>query len=209
MPYRKRRRKKKGAYAIAKKALKKVNRISRGIESKHLTVNAAEANVDDDGTFTADLNIPVQGLLDSNRIGDAIFCTGVHIRMNYTAGANDLSTQLRVILIWDKYNTVGSDDLLISRGTNQAPLSMYNVDTRKDWIKLMDKNVILTSPDGSSFRQMNKFFRLNKETKFLAAGQTITKGRLVLFYISNIDSGGTDADKPNVLCQSRVFYSDL
>ncbi len=207
MPYKKRRRRRKKG--VLKKLIKKVNKISRSIELKHFTSSLGAPNVDDDGEFIIDLNEPDQGLLDTNRIGDSIFCTGVHVRLSWTIGGNNNMTQVRMILLWDKFNTVGDiSDVLISVGNSSACLSHYNVDTRRDWIKLMDKSFILTSPSGSSFRQLNKFFKLNKKTQFLGGTETITKGRLKLLVISNADSAGTDPDKPNMLGFSRIFYQD-
>ncbi len=212
MPYRKyKKRSGRGAYSIAKKALKKVNRISRGVEHKHLTTAITQGNVDDDGSLIATaLNIPVQGLLDSNRIGDTILCKSVHLRINYRAGdALTEPTQFRFILFWDKMNTVSAvGDILANIGDSNAANSHYDVDTRREWIKLMDKTVILTSPAGSSMKHLNKVFKLNKITQFIAAGTTISKGALRILYISNVDSGAADNLKPNVVGLARLFYTD-
>jgi len=209
MPYRRRKYKSKSAYGIAKKALKKVNKITKGIEHKHISTTITVANIDDDGAYTANLNVPAQGLLDSNRIGDSILCNRVHLRLTAVTGSNDNSTQLRMILIWDKYDTIENvGDILISVGDSNAPNSHYNVDTRKNWIKLMDKNIILQSPSGSKMKYLNKVFKLNKLTQFNAASTSPNKGALVLLYISNIDSGGSDADKPNVVGTARLFFTD-
>ncbi len=208
MPYKKRyKRKRKGAL---KKLIKKVNKISRSIELKHFTSSLSAPNVDDDGEFILDLNEPDQGLLDTNRIGDTIFVTGCHVRLSWTIGSAENLTQVRMILLWDKFNTVGdiSDVLIDGTGTSSACLSHYNVDTRRDWIKLYDKSMILTSPSGSAFRSINKFFKINKKTQFLGGTEVITKGRLRLLVISNADSAGTDPDKPNMLGFSRIYYRD-
>ncbi len=211
MPYKKhyKKRRSRGAYSLAKKALKKVNKISRGIEAKHLTTAITAGNIDDDGVFTSNLNIPVQGLLDTNRIGDTIMCKSIHLRMNYVTGSANLNTQLRFILIWDKYDTIDTvSDILANTGDSNAANSHYNVDTRREWIKLMDKTVVLQSPSGSKMKHLNKVFKLNKITQFNAAGTDINKGTLFLLYISNIDSGLADADKPNIVGLARLFYTD-
>ncbi len=212
MPYRRKYKKKggRGAYSLAKKALKKVNKISRGVEHKHLTTAITQGNIDDDGHLvTTALNIPVQGLLDTNRIGDTILCKSVHLRLNFVTGSSDLNTQFRIILFWDKFNTISAvGSILANIGDSNAANSHYDVDLRRDWIKLMDKTVILQSPSGSKMKHLNKVFKLNKMTQFIAASTTVSKGALRILYISNIDSGGIDADKPNVVGLARLFYTD-
>lgn len=209
MPYRKKRRS-KSAYGLAKKALKKVNRITRGVEHKHLTTLITSANIDDDGLiFGTNLNIPEQGLLDTNRIGDTILCNSVHLRMNYIIGSNDVNTVLRIILIWDKYDTISTvGGILVSVGDSNGVNSHYNVDTRREWIKLMDKTVVIQSPSGSKLKHLNKVFKLNKVTQFNASTEVINKGSLKLLYISSIDSGLLDADKPNIVGFARLFFTD-
>ncbi len=215
MPYRKRykrkyrRRGKKSAYGIAKKALKKVTFLSKGVEHKHFDVDASISQVDFAGDLTPLLNIPPQGIADFERIGDQIFVTSLHLRMRFVIGTARVNTQCRCVVFWDKYATINlpAEILAITLDTN-APLSHYNVDIRRDWIRLADFNVALTDVHQAT-KVYNKVIKINKTVKFDAGLTDINKGRLQMLYISNIPSTDAAANKPNMLCESRIYYMDL
>lgn len=213
MPYRrykKRRYKKnsKSAYGIAKKALKKVNKISRGIELKFFDRDLTQVDISDDGTFSAPANDIAQGLGDSQRIGDKILMTHMEIRGRCPIGPDLLNTQLRMLVYYDKRNTVSNvDDIWNLVGSGLSPLSMYQHDKRGDWIKLWDKTFMLTGVN-TNVAQFRKVIKLNKTTVFDDASVDFTKGQIRAVYISNIPFGQPASSLPDAFVWSRVWYQD-
>ncbi len=208
--YKKRRKKNsKSAYNMAKKALKSVSRISRGIEAKHFDVTAGINNVDDAGNFSADLFIPPQGFSDLARIGDKVQCTSLLLRGRVEIGTDLLNTQFRMIVFWDKRNTISTTaDILPLIGTNQLPISHYNHDLRGDWIKLWDKTWELTEVD-RSVQIFQRRIRVNKTTVFNQGSTVVNQGRIGILYVSDISNGQVATAKPNIFLQTRAFFLDM
>ncbi len=210
--YKRRRYKKKrgkSAYFIAKRALKKVNYISKGIEKKFYDIDASLLTVDWTGGFSVTLNDPAVGGTDIDRIGDRVHGLFLNVRGRFEIGDDDLATQIRIIIFMDKRNTVSSTaDMLTDIGTELAPVGQYQRDMRNDWIKLWDKTYVLTDV-GKSMIQFNKHIRLNKVTVFNLNTQTINQNRINIMYVSNIPTGMPNSAYPTVQVRTRYFYNDL
>lgn len=206
--YRRRYRKKKSnsAYAIAKKALKKANKVSAQQETKHYDLNfLGPFNLDWFGTVIS-LNVGIpQGLEDTKRIGDMIYCLGVRIKYILDINTSDRA-MCRFILIWDKEDSIATaDDMLSATGSPNVINSPFIVDDRHRYIVLKDKVVKMNNGD-HRIRQITMSKKLNKKTQFEAATTDVTKGRLKLFLFSNIDA--TDASRPFIQGWSRLWYKD-
>ncbi len=214
MPYRrrykKRRYKKRGksAFSLAKKALKKVNKISKGVELKFVDRDLTSININDDGDFSISANDPSQGFSDTTRIGDKIRCTHMLLNGRIAIGDDNLNTQVRMIVFWDKRNTISTPaDILTLTGTGLAPLGMYQHDLRGDWIKLWDRTFMLTDVN-TSVAHFRKVIRLNKTSVFNDGSIVFNQGRINILYISNIDSSQPATSLPTAFVRSRVFYQD-
>lgn len=206
--YRRRRYKKKSksAYAIAKRALKKATMVSKAQELKHYDLNfLGPFNLDWFGTVIS-LNVGIpQGLLDTNRIGDSIYCLGVRIKYILDINTSDRA-MCRFILIWDKEDSIATaDDMLSATGSANVINSPFIVDDRHRYIVLKDKVVKMNNGD-HRIRQITMSKKLNKKTQYEASTTDVTKGRLKLFLFSNIDA--TDASRPFIQGWSRLWYKD-
>jgi len=204
---RKYRSKKKGAYALAKKALKISRGLKRQVEYKHVTYDISSGGISWIGTYTQNVNATIQDQNDTSRIGDKIFCNTIRLNFKVVKGAVDAN--FRIIAFWDKQNTLFvPNDLIQQSGTVLAPLGDYNTDNRNEWILLFDKRFNLTDV-GQSVRTSYNKIRLHKQTTYDNGTSSINTGRLALFYISDVPSGSPVADFPIVDGYSRMFYSDL
>ncbi len=208
--YKRKRRYKRGksAYSIAKKALHKVNKISRGVELKFYDRDLTQVDITSSGTFSAVVNDISQGLGDSQRIGDKFLMTHMELRGRCPIGPDLNNTQLRMIVFYDKRETIQIPlDLLAFVDSGLAPLSMYNHDKRGDWIKLWDKTFMLTGVN-TSVAQFRKIIKLNKTSVFDGGTTDFTKGRINVLYISNIAAGQPASNYPDAFVESRVYYQD-
>jgi hypothetical protein len=191
---------------VAKKALKKVNQVSKAQEIKHYDLNfLGPFNLDWFGTaISMNVGIP-QGLLDTNRIGDTIYCLGIRVKFVLDINTADRA-MCRFILIWDKEDSISTaDEMLSATGSVNVINSPFIVDDRHRYIVLRDKVVKLNNGD-HRIRQVTMSKKLNKKTQFEAATTDVTKGRLKLFLFSNIDA--TDASRPFIQGWSRLWYKD-
>lgn len=194
----------KSAMKIAKKALKKVNKIEKAIELKFYDFQFNDNAVDWDGSLE-ELNEPPQGLGDQDRIGDKI--TAVSDDMRYTIVRGEVDAVVRIILVWDKQNTlVDITNVLQLPTTNSTVNSAYTKDKRGEYIVLWDRSFALTA--ARTYITVHKFRKINKNTQFENGGQDISTGALKIFYLSDVDPIMTAAEKPNVRIYSRLLYSD-
>ncbi len=191
---------------MAKKALKVASGLKRQVEYKHVTYDQSIDSISYTGDITSNCNNTVQGLNDTSRIGDKIFCNSMRVAFRLEKGS--VNCNLRVLIFWDKQNTItGPNDLINSGGTILAPLGQYNVDTRRQWIKLYDRqHVMYENKPVISFK---KTIRLHKTTLFSQGGTGIATGRLAMMYISDIPLGQPIASYPDVKCSQRLYFSDL
>ncbi len=208
MPYKRRYRKKKGAYALAKRALKKVNKISKRVELKQNQKDITALAINWDGAILGfNLNDVTQGIGDSNRIGDRITNTSLYLGIDAFRGLDDCT--VRCIAFWDKQNTITAvNQILDFVGTPIAVVSDYHVDKRHEWTKVWDKVFTLSQFD-VNIRQMRKRFKVNKLTQFNASTTVINTGALKLLYITDLANGLPLTEYPIINGMSRFYFSDL
>lgn len=197
--------KKNTAYNMAKKALKKVNKINRSIEHKFYDETNVNLSVDATPTQWL-LNQPPIGADDTERIGDKIFCTSLELRMNLQVSDTEICG-VRMIIYRDKSQTIQISDLLQATTQDEFRiLSPYNKDKRHDWALIKDITFRL---DASSMQ--NKFVKmripLNFNTRFVDQTTAIEQNGLNIFFLSNIPPAGSN--KPNVRLYTRLNYTDL
>lgn len=209
MPYKRKRsysKKSKNAYNMAKKALKKVNKISSGIEVKHHDLDiTGPINLDWNPQY-ASLNNISQGLSDTQRVGDSVKMLGLRFKIHV-----DLNTVgealVRCILMYDKENTINSETQFIeTTGVPNSIESPFDVDTRNKYTILHDK-VYSMSNGNKRILYINLNKKLNKHCQFQAGTTTITKGRL-RFWIYT-DTSDLLVAKPQWYGYSRVYYQDM
>ncbi len=209
MPFRKRyprKKYKKNAYSMAKRALKVASGLKRQVEYKHVTFDQSIDTISYTGDVTTDCNNTIQGTNDTTRVGDKIFCNSM--RLGFRLEKGDVNCNLRVLIFWDKQNTIGGpNDLINSGGTILAPLGQYNVDTRNQWIKLFDKQYVLY--DNKPVISFKKSLRIHKQTLYSQGTANIASGRIAMMYISDIPLGQPIGSYPNVKCSQRLYFSDL
>jgi len=211
MPYRKkytrRKKYKKSTYSIAKKALKKVNKLASQVEIKHYDLDfLGPFTLDDLGT-RVNLNVGIsQGLTDSDRVGDTVKM--LSDRLKITLDLNQTEKALiRAILMYDKEGSIEvADDFLSNTGDANVINTPYLVDERHKYVILHDK-IYSMSQGHLRERQITLSKKLNKKTQFEAGTTNISKGILRLWMFCNIDS--TTVPRPQFYGWSRVRYADL
>ena len=210
MPYRKkyyrRKKGKKTTLSIAKTALKKVNKLSKAQEIKHYDLDFLGPILLDWFGAVISLNVGIpQGLKDTERIGDLIYCLGVRIKFILSLNTIDRA-MCRFILIWDKEDSIATADDMLSKTQNANVInSPYIVDDRHRYIVLHDKVVKLNNGQ-NRIRQVTMSKRLNKKTQFEAATTDVTKGRLKLFVFCDQDV--SELGRPFIEGWSRLWYKD-
>lgn len=207
MPAKTRRTRKraKSTKAVAYKALKLARSVRQSIETKYLDDPFTFANVDWNGTLSTSINAPAQGITDSQRVGDSIKCTSLHLRLRVSrSGAN--TAGVRVLVIWDKYNTVtNTAQVLQNTGTQFSAISPMFHDGRGEFTLLMDKYIPVTA-DYKTYAYFQRRIRLNKNTQFEGGGLIISKGRLLVMAISDVSN--LDPNIPDINFYTRVYYQD-
>jgi len=191
---------------MAKKALKKVNNLSKRSETKHYDLDfLGPFQLDYLGTVIS-LNVGiVQGIADTERIGDSIFCLGNRTKFILDINTIDRS-MCRFILMWDKEDSITiADNFLATTGDANVINSPYLVDERHKYIVLMDKIVSLNQ-GSTRIRQVNMSRKLNKKTQFEGGTTNVTKGRLKLWLFSDQDS--LTVGRPKIEGWSRLWYKD-
>lgn len=193
------------ALTVAKRANRKANRALKLFEDKYFDVNTAPAAVDWNGTLSV-LNPVTQGDGVSNRDGDELAMKSVWFQAQMTIAAGLASSTMRVILLYDKAQTIGAVNQILSVvGTASTVTSAYNFEYRNNYIVLYDKTFIIDTINRATW-QINKRIRLNKKTVFQGGGSsTIRTGGLRLLLISNQTAGVTT---PAALTNSRLFFTD-
>lgn len=197
----------KTAYNIAKRALKISRRIQRGQESKFIDNLIIINNCDNLGSGPFPLNTPLQGLGQNDRVGDKIMCSQMRVRYLCTRD-NSSAAAIRMIFIWDKKDTIQNvGDLLDAGGlgAETAIITDYNQNKRGDYVVLYDKMICI---DGTyKIKNLGKITKkLNKLTEFAPASVNIEQGALKFFAISDVS--GIAANVPNCDISCRLFYKD-
>lgn len=203
---RKRMYRKKKRVGRFKRLEKKVAKISKSIEHK-FSDHDFDLTLDWDGDIVLLNGIGV-GITDSDRIGDKAMMTSLAINYNLERNnAGDFPT-VRVMLIWDKQNTIATpgDVLLYGAGAAFSYLSMLVVDDRNHFVVLSDKFYQLDSagPNDLIIKLRKK---LNKVTRFDGGSSTVVQGALKLIVFASTDSAA--ANKALLHGYARVRYTDL
>ncbi len=201
-----RRPKRKSEYALAKKALKKVNKIQKSIERKHHDLDITGPINIDWNPQLANLNVIPVGTSDTTRIGDKVQMTGLRSKIHI-----DLNTVqegiFRCIVMYDKFDKItSSTDFLEIEGIPNGIESPYDVDTRGQYIILHDK-VYSMSNGSNRIKYINLSKKLNKGAHWEGGSTIATKGVLRFWLFS--DTSDLLVTKPQWYGYSRVYYEDL
>lgn len=204
------RKRKESATAIALHAISLVRKNNKSREPKFFDAELNQTGIDEDGVLVSGLYLPPQGLTDVTRIGDKCFMKSILWNLRVIPPTDGTSTgQLRVILFYDKQDkitTVG--DLLLSpANTADQPNAMYNVDKRRQWIKIFDKN-IMVSRVSKDFHLLIRSKKFAHVTQFNAGSTTVNTGSYKLALISNSQSSGLTATKIAFRGLIRFNYND-
>lgn len=184
------------AYKMARKLMDAVN-----IEYKIFNATASGVSSDYTGTVSF-LNQPVQGLLDTNRVGDSIKCQNLTFR--FLGNRSTVDCWVRYILYWDQQNQVNAGvDMLENVGSQQAVISPKNYDNRFRTLILHDYMHYLTASDPLCSNEVS--IPINKHTQFIGTTATITTGALKVLVISSLVAGAT---APVVSWNSRLSFTD-
>lgn len=175
---------------VAKKVNKLASKVNKVNELKYFDVNTSSTSVDWSGTVTT-YNVPAQGDTGLTRDGDIIDCMSFDLNMMLEPNSGNAAT-FRVLLIWDKFNTLGTSvgNVLANTGNVFSVISPYNKEYRKNYVVLHDQSYVMDSINKSTYI-LKKHFKLNKQTIYNAGTTTIRQGALKLAIISNKIAGAT------------------
>lgn len=201
--------------AVAKPTLPMKYRIADTAEKAYKTamyvknlINVEKKHYDYDQTITPNytgsittINNPDAGTTDITRIGDSILNKSIEYK-GYSM-RNGADALVRVLLIWDKQNTVATvADCLDKTGSGYAPLCSIKKDNFRQFRILYDNTHTV-----STYRPLHQFSislkNLDTHTQFEAATTAINSGAYKLLVISNLN-----ANVPNVFTSRRFQYID-
>lgn len=181
MPYAKKRNYKKNknnSYAIAKQALRKVNKLTKQIENKYVDISISEASI----TSAAGRVFEVGGLVtkgtgDNNMIGDKITLKSLNYKAELTIGAGVYGTVRTIYFVRTDSWTAASGlpavtDILLSA----SPYSQYNRDSTVKFRVISDKLIRKDGEDKKPFLVE----RFNVKDKVLDYDDAEVKGHLVI-----------------------------
>lgn len=187
---RKPRRKPRAKINTINKLSARVRKIESEKQLKYAEYDMTAIDFSYDAPYILTLNNPSQGTEDVERIGDKI--TNVHIKFTYTILKNGSTANIaRIMIIYDKQNTITAITDVLSSGVSIAPLADYNFDKRKEFNVIMDKFYPLDTYHAIHDGQLN--MKLNYLTKFNAASTTINTGAIKLLVLSNVADTTTNA----------------
>lgn len=196
------------AYKLATKLAQVIN-----VEFKQYDYAATGQNVDFNGTYTANVCIPAQGVADNQRSGDSIKLQRMDFEANVRAGSNaTIPANCRVILVWDKENSItGVGDLIdpIYLGTQLGSIAPRDHDKKSKYVILKEWHFDLSRPDSSvGLKHLHCSMDLkNKHVQFEAGSTTIQTGGLKMLFISNVDPA-TATNIPVIDWVFRTYYTD-
>lgn len=177
------------ALRLAKAANYKELKRMENVESSAVTsanYNGAILNVTD--------NI-IQGLTDSERVGDNLFAKNLiirgHANFNSAAAASIEAQVLRIICYYDKSNKInivgpGVGGYLSVVGNSAAVDSMKYWDSRFETNLIFDKTMTLTRSGNDA--QIFRFkANVNKPVQYNNASNTVTRGAIKFIVLSDQD----------------------
>ncbi len=204
------RKKREGATALALHALHLVRKNNASKEIKFFDIEINVSGIDEDGELSDNLFLPAQGLTDVTRIGDKCYLKSISWNLRVIPPTDGASTgQLRAMLFYDKQNTItGVGDILLPpAATADQPNAMYNVDKRRQWVKIFDKNIMVDNVN-KSFHILVRSKKFSHITQFNAGSTTVNTGSYKLIFISNALQAGADATKIAVRGLIRFNFND-
>lgn len=153
------------------------------------------------------LNNPPQGITDTSRIGDTIYCKSMFIRHSFLRLDSTTCDFVRVIYIQDYRNTISSiTDLLASSFSDAAAIyANYVWDKRRDYKVLWDR-IVNISPGLRSAAYFTTKIRLKCRTQFNGATTTIEQNAIKCFMIT--DQSPLIANFPAYSADVRLMYTD-
>lgn len=196
-----------------KKLQKKVNKISRGIETKHVDILLAAQEINFDSNETHALCLPVQGDAHNERIGDSIapYRLNCKLTISNINTADDNTQFARVMIIQSKQrftpNTVstsGVTQLFSTANVDEVVVSNLVHDNRSHYVLLHDKTYTL-SPAGNGAVVINISKKLSRKVEFEPGSTTTESGQIWICFVSNIAQAATG---PIFTLASRILYTD-
>jgi len=189
-----------------KKLEKKVNKIIKMEEVKHLDYNLSQ-NVFDTGTLTL-LSGMTQGSGETQRVGLKVYCKRIDTILQFTA--NSVATRPQTMTVWlilDKqgYNAPAITDILepINLGSTLAPYSLYNWNYLNRF-KVLAKRMATVDLNDKETKIITFGVNVNKIMTYIGAGTTFTNQ---IYFLTISDEANVLA-LPTVRCTNRITYTD-
>lgn len=206
--FRGRKKGKRGALAIAKKALRRTA-LNRP-ELKAITLNIADPDVSVANIFVNIINLP-QGLDADERVGHEVRVRGVQVRGSLfsTAGAG-VGHIIRMTVIQDTQqvgDTAPAISAVFSDSGNIGSLLSYNTQSKgKRFRVLADKTMTVVQDASNAERTLKWFKKMNSRVMFNGGlGSDLQRGGLFLRIWSNAAAASTLVFADLFV---RVFYTD-
>lgn len=191
------------AKAMAKEALKRVNRIEREVESKaiddNFTVAAAAA-----GTIS-EVSLIDQGVGREERIGDTVIPTKLEIGFYASATTGTAIRYLVIQSHGDYAPAVGSVTAeVLESATLMAPINFNN---RKQFSVLFDKAYVIDSPDATDNNVVVDLIKVFPKRKIQYDSATPAYGSGTIdgaIYIVQVGDGSA----ASIVSSPRLWYKD-
>jgi hypothetical protein len=198
-------KKKLSAMSHANKAMAMATALKNSREKKFLVTSFVQS-CDKLGHLYS-LNVPQQGLSDTERVGDRIWVDRMSFDLwRVLPGSASGRFSVRFLIILDRQNTITNlDQIFLGVDGSSSPLLQFVKDFRKQFVVLYDSgsNHMDQYNKGETTRSDRK---LNIRTQFVSGTTTIATGSLKLVCFSNI--ADTVSQKPLLIGSVRVDYTD-
>ncbi len=192
-----------------RKLKKDVRNLKMGQELKFTIKEFTDTDNDESGDFI-EIFLPTQGTADTQRIGDTCIVKSIQVKGTIHLNTNLFLQHTRLIIFYDKNDVITdpSTEILFNSPTSAPyqPLHYYNVDHRKQWTLIMDKNYVLDS--AHQIIKVNFKKNLNKVVQFSGAGINITSGSFKIFAISSKPNLDAADDKLTYRINCRFRFVD-
>lgn len=185
-------------------ALSQIGKIQQSQELKYVSIMTDDTDVVYNPVIYLVSDID-QGLSDSQRVGDAVLMKDLDVRLNVLHD-NSSATGIRLIFFIDKQNTITSaSDLLVTTGSDEALVSHYVWDNRKQFTVLYDS---VLEVDGTYKSKLCRHFNIpiNKRMQLDAGTATVNTNALKCIYLSEVAPAA--GNKPRLILNTRLTYLD-
>jgi hypothetical protein len=222
----KRNRKLQIAYTYAKRQMATT-------EYKHIQRQIAPVNnVDTDGHISSNLLNIAQGDADTERIGDKICIKRLdwqaEMRLGFETvdmnpdGTTAVNIQyntgclFRIILFWDHTNSIDTVAKVLGAAVTNPEWIVtngYDVDYRPNYTIIHDK-VYECNPNGTAVGDVYFHFHVKesypkgKIVQYQGGTTTVNKNALKMLFVTNADTAESNDWKPDIVCNSRVYFTD-